>query len=123
MSDAREAVLATLREYVRAFETGTHADLQAFCVLPMAYVTDSEVQLRERYPFDPQKLRELTGLAHSDMRYDVLHLDDHRAHVAIAGERKRADGSVIERIEAVYILLRIDDAWKIALISGVRHDA
>ena len=121
MSTADEAdVLATLREYIRAFETGTRDDAQAFCHLPIAYVTDTQVQLRERYPFDPVKLRQVTGLVRSDVTLKVLHMDETRAHVVIEGERLRADGSVIEGIQALYILHRLRDVWRITLISGLR---
>ena len=122
MSDARDAVVARLEDYIRAFETGTREDLQAFCQLPVAYVTDTEVQLRRRYPFDPVALREKTGLHRSEMRIDVLHVDAHRAHVALEGTRLREDGSVIEGIEAVYFLHHLDGEWKITLISGIRKD-
>jgi hypothetical protein len=122
VSSERDEVVSFLEDYIRTFETGTREDLQAFCQRPVAYVTDNEVQLRERYPFDPEKLREQTGLAHSEMRIDVLHLDAHRAHVALEGTRQRRDGSVIEAIEAVYFLHRVNGAWKISLISGIRKD-
>ena len=122
MDAERDAVVSRLRDYIRTFETGTRDDLQAFCQLPVAYVTDREVQLRERYPFDPEKLRAQTNLAHSEMRIDVLHLDAHRAHVALEGTRQRSDGSIIEGVEAIYFLHRIDGEWKITLISGIRKD-
>ena len=113
-------VVATLERYLQAFERGTRDDLQAFCLRPIAYVTDDEVQLRDRYPFDPVKLREVTGMHSSDAQMRVLHVDAARAHVQIDATRRRADGSAIERVGAVYVLLRRDGAWKIALISGVR---
>lgn len=118
----RTEVIATLESYVAAFERGTRDDLQAFCKLPVAYVTDDEVQLRERYPFDPVKLREVTGIARSNVTIDVVHVDGHKAHVLINGTRCRADGSVVERIGAVYLLHRVAASWKISVISGVRSD-
>ena len=48
-------VLAVLHAYQEALEHGTREDLQKHVHLPVAYVTEDNVQMRERYPFDPQK--------------------------------------------------------------------
>ena len=117
----RAEVEALLRAYIGAFESdGTRDDLQAFCALPLAYVGDDGVQMRERYPFDPVKLRAHTGLARSRVDLNVVHVDGHKAHVLIEGTRERADGSVIEEIASVYVLHRLDGEWKITMMSGVR---
>jgi len=119
-----DEVEATLRRYITAFETdGTRDDLESFCQLPLAYVSDREVQLRDRYPFDPVKLRESTGLRRSNVELEVIHVDEHKAHVLIEGTREREDGTVIEHIESVYILHRVGTAWKISLMSGIRKPA
>ena len=116
----RQEVELVLEKYIRAFETGTREDLQAFCRLPIAYVSDDEVQLRDRYPFDPVKLREITGIRRSQVVLNVVHIDDAKAHVLIEGTRNREDGSVVEHINAVYILHKLDGIWKISLMSGLR---
>ena len=122
MSRERDEVVAFLEDYIRAFETGTREDLQAFCQSPVAYVTDSEVQLRERYPFDPVKLREKTGLARSEMRIDVLHLDAHRAHVALEGTRQTQRRQRHRRGRGRVFPAPPRRPWKITLISGIRKE-
>jgi len=116
-------VLSIMRDYQTAFETGTRDDVQRFVHLPVAYITEDSVQLRDRYPFDPEKLRQQSNFDHVDMACDVIHIDETKAHVLITGQRKRADDSLIETVESVYIFQRRDGVWKIAAFSGVRTPA
>ncbi|MDP6565838.1 MAG: hypothetical protein QF578_13510 [Alphaproteobacteria bacterium] len=113
-------VLAVLEDYIKAFETGGREEVQAFVHLPVIYIAEDDVQVRERYPFDPVKLRAATGLHRAEMDHDVVHIDESKAHVLIKGRRKRADGSDIEGLESVYILQKRDGEWKIAAFSGIR---
>ncbi len=116
-------VMAVLNDYQGALETGTREDMQAHVHLPVAYITEDDVQMRERYPFDPQKLRELMGFHHSESKYEVMHVDETKAHVLITATRMREDDSHIEYIEAFYILQKRDGVWKIAAFSGIRTAA
>ena len=113
-------VRSLLRDYIDAFVRGTRDDLQAFVKLPVAYITDHEVQMRERYPFDPEKLRTVTGIARSEVDINVLHANHSKAHVEIKGTRQKSDGTVVEGIEAIYVLNRIEGEWKITALSGIR---
>ena len=119
----RERVLSIMRAYQTAIETGDRDDVQRFVHLPVTYIAEDSVQLRERYPFDPEKLRDLTGFHHGDMTYDVIHIDGTKAHIVVTGQRKRADDSTIETIEAVYVLQQRDGVWKIVAFSGIRTAA
>ncbi len=116
-------VMAVLHNYQQAFKTGTRDDIQAMVHLPVAYITEDDVQMRERYPFDPVKLREATGFHHGESTHDVLHIDETKAHVLINATRMRADNSPIEQVGAFYILQKRDGEWKIAAFSGVRTPA
>ena len=116
-------VLAVLHAYQGALEHGTREDIQKNVHLPVAYVTEDDVQMRERYPFDPQKLRVAMDFHHSNAEYVVMHIDETRAHVAITATRMREDDSPIEYVEAFYILQNRDDQWKIAAFSGIRTAA
>jgi hypothetical protein len=121
MSDAQsEKIISILKAYQTAFESGQRSDAEAFVHLPVAYITDDSVQMRERYPFDPAKLRALTGFHHAAMTYTMVHQDQNRAHVLVEGTRHRADNSVIEAVNAVYVMQCRDGAWKIAAFSGIR---
>jgi hypothetical protein len=112
-----------LEDYIKVFLDGTREDLHAYVHLPVVYLSEDGAQLRERYPFDPVKLREVTGLAHSQADIDVIHADNTKAHVVMNVVRKRADGSPLEGVQALYILQDRGDGWKIAAFSGIRSPA
>lgn len=116
-------VMAVLHKYQQAIETGSRDDIQTMVHLPVAYITEDDVQMRERYPFDPEKLRQVTGFHHGDSAYNVLHIDETKAHVVIDATRMRADNSPIEAVGAFYILQKRGDDWKIAAFSGIRTPA
>ena len=116
-------VMGVLHNYQQAIETGTRDEIQTMVHLPVAYIAEDDVQMRERYPFDPVKLREVTGFHHGNSAYDILHIDETKAHVVINATRMRADGSPIEQVGAFYILQKRGDVWKIAAFSGIRTPA
>ena len=116
-------VMNLLHRYQQAIETGTRDEIQTMVHLLVAYITEDSVQMRERYPFDPVKLREATGFHHGKSTYTVVHVDETKAHVQIDATRMRADDSPIEVVGAYYILQKRDGDWKIAAFSGVRTPA
>ena len=116
-------ILAVLQDYQKALEVGTREDLQKHVHLPVAYITEENVQMRDRYPFDPQKLRTMKEFHHSRSEYSVMHVDESKAHVEITATRKREDCSPIEYIEAFYILQKRSDCWKSSAFSGIRTPA
>ena len=116
-------ILAVLHDYQKALESGTREDLQKHVHLPVAYITEKDVQMRDSYPFDPQKLRTNNDFHHSKSEYRVMHVDESKAHVEIIATRKREDCSPIEHIEAFYILQKRNDRWKISAFSGIRTPA
>jgi hypothetical protein len=116
-------VMDLLERYQQAIETGTRDEIQTMVHLPVAYIAEDSVQMRERYPFDPVKLREATGFHHGASTYNVLHIDETKAHVVIDATRMRTDNSPIEKVGAFYILQKREGKWKIAAFSGVRTPA
>lgn len=125
MTEERRAeLLAEIDEFMgrynAAFRAGTRADLQALVHLPVIYVSETEAQVRDRYPFDPEKMREVSGFHHPETETRVVHLEETRAHLTIEGTRHRADGSIIESIDSFYILHKRDGAWKVSVFSGIR---
>ena len=125
MDDHERAALvasaeAFMARYHNAFLTGTREDLEQLVHLPVIYITENDVQVRERYPFDPVKLRGVGELHHTESTSRYVHIEATRAHVLIEGTRHRADGSVIESIDSVYVLQDRGDGWKVAAFSGIR---
>ncbi len=125
MDDERRAELeAEIEEFMgrynAAFVSGTRDDLQALVHLPVIYVSETEAQVRERYPFDPEKMRALSGFHHPETETRIVHLEETRAHLIIEGTRHREDGSVIESIDSFYILHKRDGEWKVSVFSGIR---
>ena len=107
-------------EYNAAFVSGTRDDLQALVHLPVIYVSETEAQVRETYPFDPQRMREAIEFHHPETTTKVVHIEENRAHLTIEGTRHRADGSVIESIDSFYILNKRDGKWGVSVFSGIR---
>lgn len=111
-----------LTRYSAAFETGTRDDLEQLVHLPVVYIAEDQVHVRDRYPFDPVKMRAASGFARGDVTKRIIHLEPTRAHVLIEGIRYRGDGSPIESINSVYVLQDRGDGWKVAAFSGIRAD-
>ena len=125
MTEERRAELETeieafMARYNTAFVSGTREDLQALVHLPVIYVSETEAQVREQYPFDPERMREATGFHHPETRTRIVHLEETRAHLTIEGTRHREDGSIIESIDSFYILHKRDGEWGVSVFSGIR---
>jgi hypothetical protein len=125
MSAERRAELeAEIHEFMgrynAAFTDGTRDDLQQLVYLPVIYVSETEAQVRDRYPFDPARMREASGFHHPETKTTIVHLEETRAHLTIEGTRHREDGSIIESIDSFYILHKRDGEWKVSVFSGVR---
>jgi len=106
--------------YNEAFVSGTRDDLQALVHLPVIYVSETEAQVRDRYPFDPERMRESTGFHHPETETKIVHLEEDRAHLTIEGTRHREDGSLIESIDSFYILHKREGKWGVSVFSGIR---
>jgi hypothetical protein len=114
---------AVFDDYLEAFQTGTRDDMDTFMHFPVAYIGEDSILVKERYPFDPEKLRATTDFVRADFKYEVVHIDDTKAHMVGGGTRHRADDSVIEIVESIYIMQKRDGRWGIVSFSGVRTPA
>ncbi len=116
----RSEILSLIKDYQKAIETGTREQAEKFCAFPLCYIDDDEVRMCDHYPYNPVRLREVLGFTRADLISEIVHMSDKKAHVLMRGKRRRNDDSIIEGIEAVYILQKKSDAWKIVAFSGVR---
>ena len=110
-------VLAVLKRFIAALDGGTRDDLDAFCRLPVARVEADAVSHCAHFPLDPVRRREATGARRSNVMIDVVHVDSHKAHVLVDGNRCTADGTVVGSIADLYVLQRLAGEWKIVLLS------
>lgn len=126
MSDDQQAlkneVMSRMNDYIAAFLSGTRKDAQSFVKLPVAYISETGVQMHESYPLDPEMLRQSTGLHHLNGRVEILHISTTKAHVLIEAMREREDNSPIENLQSIYIWQRPDvqSEWLITAFSGIR---
>jgi len=118
-----DEVRQVMDRYTRAFEQGDLDAVTGYVRFPLTYIAESEVRTLDRYPFDPARLKAKIGLDHARVGFDVISIDTDKAHVLVNGTRHRADGSVIEAIESIYVLTNGDDGWKIVAFSGHRTPA
>ena len=119
-AELHKEIEAFMDRYNEAFISGTREDLQALVHLPVIYVSETEAQVRDRYPFDPERMRESMGFHHPETETKIVHLEETRAHLMIEGTRHREDDSVIESIDSFYILHKHDGDWGVSVFSGIR---
>ncbi len=125
MDNQRRAMLeaeieAFISRYNQAFTSGTRDDLEELVHLPVIYMSETEAQVRDRYPFDPERMREANGFHHPETQTRIVHLEETRAHLTIEGTRHREDGSLIESIDSFYILHKREGEWRVSVFSGIR---
>jgi len=121
MEDAlnREAE-AFYHAYIDAFRRQDRAALAGTATAPMARITPAGPEFMAHEP-DLVVLAARTSWADTiDVRVEVLDATPERAHLRLAHAlRVRADGTPIERLRGVYVLLRQEGAWKIAAVSVI----
>ncbi len=125
MSDAlkREAA-AFYAAYIDAFRRGDAPALAGMATQPMARIGPTGPELVAHAP-DPKALAARTGWADTvEVDIEVLDATEERAHLHLKRAlRVRADGSPIETISGVYVLLRQKGAWRIAAVSVIARQA
>jgi ketosteroid isomerase-like protein len=119
MTPEREA-LAFYAAYMDAFRRGDAAALAGMATTPMARIGPAGPELVGHAP-DPVALAARTGWADTvDVEVEVLDATPERAHLHLKrAVRVRADGSPIEVISGVYVLLREAGTWRIAAVSVI----
>jgi ketosteroid isomerase-like protein len=120
---AREAE-AFYHAYIAAFRQGDPAALAGMATTPMARIGPQGAELVAHAP-DPKALAARTGWADTvDVQVKVLDATPEKAHLHLVHAlRVRADGTPIESISGVYVLLRQGGAWRIAAVSVIATPA
>ena len=118
---AARGAAAFYRAYIEAFRRGEAAALVGMATNPMARIGPAGPELVAHAP-DPKALAARTGWADTvEVDIEVLDATEDRAHLHLKRAlRVRADGSPIEVITGVYVLLKgADGAWQIAAVSVI----
>ena len=108
-----QEILEVVDEYLAAFNACDLPRLEKVLKCPLALIGNGEVSISERYFIDFDKFIAATGWDHSkwdDRR--VVQMSDKTAHVAAKASRYRSDGSLIEVVEALYVLTKQPGGWK-----------
>lgn len=123
--DSAASALAFYHAYLDAFRRHDPAALAGMATDPMARIGPAGPELIAHAP-DPAALAARTGWADT-VEVDAVVLDatDDRAHLHLRrAVRVRADGSAIETISGIYVLMRgADGAWRIAAVSIIARPA
>ena len=92
---------------------------------PLAYIGADSVKMLDKFPIDPQGLKENIGQATSDVfEIDVVAVSGKKAHVVIRSVRRlRSDGSLIEEATAFYAFKNTNNGWKIYALSDITFPA
>ena len=106
--------------YVEGFRTNDVALIDRIVRYPIAYIKDGKVEMLDKYPVDPARLKEELGWDHSiDWSFEVSGVNDTSAHMVASATRCRKDGSVIERVHGFYAFTKIDGTWKMYAMADV----
>ena len=121
----RAQVFETYNRYLNAFNEADMEKINDCIAYPLAYVGADSVKMLDKFPIDPQELKERIGWATSNaFEIDVVAVSDKKAHVVIRNVRRlRSDGSLIEEATAFYALKNTNSGWKMYAISDITFPA
>lgn len=122
---ASDEVRAAFQTYMDAFLASDMDALGRCLASPCAFLLDGRVELHDNFPVPPAELmRRKDWVSTTGSEVDIIAVSDGKAHVALRNaQRLRADGSVVERISALYAFTHSADGWKIFAISGIELPA
>ena len=116
----QELLTTYQRYYVGGFKTADLGLIDEIVRYPIAYVRAGVVEMLDRYPIDPAKLKAEKGWDHSkDWKFEIPAISEDHAHAAASATRCRADGSVIEHVHGFYAFTRIDGQWKMYALAEI----
>ena len=117
----RAQVFETYNRYSNAFIESDMETINDCISYPLAYIGADSVKMLDKFPVDPQELKEKIGWATSNaFEIDVVAVSDKKAHVVIRNVRRlRSDGSLIEEATAFYALKNTNSGWKMYAISDI----
>lgn len=125
MSDAGEQAVATARAFIEAFNAQDHPALAETLNYPhirLANGTFQTIPSLEAFVEGSRRGRaqlEAQGWDHTVMAsVEVVHEGPDKVHLAITNDRYRADGSVYNRFETLWIVTLLDGHWGVQFRSS-----
>ena len=121
----RTQVLETYYTYVNAIVDADMETINNCVAYPLAYIGADSVKMLDKFPVDPQELKEKIGWATSNaFEIDVVAVSDKKAHVVIRNVRRlRSDGSLIEEATGFYAFKNTNNGWKMYAFSDITFPA
>ena len=121
----RAQVLETYNRYLNAFNEADMETINDCISYPLAYIGADSVKMLDKFPVDPQELKEKIGWATSNaFEIDVVAVSDKKAHVVIRNVRRlRSDGSLIEEATGFYAFKNTNNGWKMYAFSDIAFPA
>ena len=121
----RAKVLETYNRYLDAFNKSDMETIDNCIAYPLAYIGEDSVKMLDKFPVDPQDLKEKIGWATSNaFEIDVVAVSDKKAHIVLRNVRRlRKDGSLIEEATGFYAFKNTENGWKMYAISDITFPA
>ena len=121
----RAQVFETYNRYLNAFIEADMETINDCIAYPLAYIGESSVKMLDKFPVDPQELKEKIGWATSNsFEIDVVAVSDKKAHVVLRNVRRlKKDGSLIEEASGFYAFKNTENGWKMYANSDITFPA
>ena len=121
----RAQVFETYNRYLNAFNEADMETINDCISYPLAYIGADSVKMLDKFPVDPQELKEKIGWTKSNaFEIDVVAVSDKKAHVVIRNVRRlRSDGSLIEEATGFYAFKNTNNGWKMYAFSDITFPA
>lgn len=106
--------------YVPGFSNNDMATIDKVVNYPIVHIQNGTVSMHDTYPIDPQQLKIEKDWDHtSDWKFEVTAANEKQAHAVASSIRRKADGSIIEYVDAFYAFTKTSDGWKMFAVSDV----
>ena len=121
----RAQVFETYNRYLNAFNEADMETINDCISYPLAHIGTDSVKMLDKFPVDPQELKEKIGWATSNaFEIDVVAVSEKKAHVVIRNVRRlRSDGSLIEEATGFYAFKNTNNGWKMYAFSDITFPA
>ena len=118
-------MLETYNRYLNAFDEWDMETIDNCIAYPLAYIGADSVKMLDKFPVDPQDLKEKIGWATSHaFEIDVVAVSDKKAHIVLRNVRRlRKDGSLIEEATGLYAFNNTENGWKMYANSDITFPA
>ena len=121
----RAQVFETYNRYLNAFNEADMETINDCIAYPLAYIGADSVKMLDKFPVDPQELKEKIGWATcNSFEIDVVAVSDKKAHVVLRNVRRlKKDGSLIEEASGFYAFKNTENGWKMYANSDITFPA